>query len=281
MKVLISGINGFIGSHLKDRLMSANYDVIGIHRNLLIDLELLEKFFSFHSPDYILHLGSYGNHFFQTEENQVFLTNVIGTYNMINASLDINYTTFLNFSTTSHNLEAGTFYGSTKSAGEYLVRAFVNKYNKPILNIRPYSVFGEREWNFRFIPTIIEQIKAGQEITVSDVAHDWIFVEDFIDGIFDLLNRGQEMKGKAIGIGTGKRINNLEIAKTLMKVSGKEVKINKGIKRSYEIANHQQIVEGEKRNDEIHYFHFAKTPLEKALKSVYEYTGERLKRIVN
>lgn len=248
------------------------WEMVAIPRNLLEQIDQLRKFVEKERPDYIFHLSAYGNHYFQTEEDLVYKANVEALFNLMEATKRLSFKGFFNFSTTFHNLEAGSFYGSTKAAGEYLVRAYVRKYDLPIVSIRPYSVYGEREWDFRFIPTISRQIKANKPITVSDVSHDWIYVEDFIDGLLESVRNVDELKGKAVGIGTGTRVSNVEIAKTLMEIVGIRVPIINGVKRSYEIAAYSKkiINKDESQRNEVEYFNFAKTPLEVGLKKVYE-----------
>lgn len=270
-KVLISGSNGFIGTHLKNRLISEDYDVFCINRELLYKPVDLKYYLLDTKPDYIFHLAAYGNHYFQFDELSTIKANIECTTNLIESSKYLTYKGLFNFSTTHHNLESSSFYGATKSAGEYLVRAYVQKHNLPIVNIRPYSVYGEYEWNFRFIPTISKQISKGDAITVSDVRHDWIYVEDFIDALMASAKNIDYLVGKSVGIGTGKRISNIEVANTLMKIVGKKVEIKDGIKRSYEIPAYKKKVldlSSSERN-EIEYFNFAKTPLEVGLYKVY------------
>ena len=280
-RFLLSGSHGFIGSNLKKRLVQEGNEVIHIDRQMRLCRPILAEFILETQPDYIIDCAAYGNHYFQTDENECFKANVCGLYNLLDVTRIFKYKGFINLSTTSHNLEASTFYGSTKSAGEYLVRSFVQKYDKPIVNIRPYSVFGENEWDFRFIPTICRQIKAGESITVSNVAHDWIYINDFIDGVMKVLKVVNTYRGISFGIGTGKRIENMEIAEALMTIANKEVPIIEGVKRSYEIANHEKMLEGPRKNDEVKLFQYAKTSLVSALRNVYEYEGERLHRSLN
>lgn len=269
---VISGANGFIGTHLAQKLVLQGLKVIAIPREMLLYPEILSKFLKKCNPNYIYHLAAYGNHYFQTEEIVAYYANVQCLINLIEASRNIPYKAFLNFSTTHHNLEAGSFYGSTKAAGEYIVRAYVRKYNYPIINIRPYSIYGEYEWSFRFIPTICRQIKAGKPIMVSDVSHDWTYVGDFLDGLLCAATNSSILKGKSVGIGTGTRISNIEVAKTLMDTVHKKVDMLEGIKRSYEIAayNEELVNKTEDQRNEIEYFNFARTSMKEALRHIYE-----------
>lgn len=267
-KIVITGAHGFIGSHLRKRL-SSKFDVETPFRSFLYEPRLLKEYLERIQPTAIYHLAAYGNHYFQTEENLIFKANNQALLNLLEASKDIPYRAFLNFSTTHHNLEAGSFYGSTKAGGEYLVRAFVRNFNKPIINIRPYSIYGEREWDFRFIPTISRQIANDEKITVSDVDHDWTYVEDFIDGLLEARKDIKKLTGLSVGIGTGKRVSNLEVAKTLMKAVGKTVHIHSGVKRSYEIAAYGKEMLSNKDKDEV-FLRVDKTPLEIGVKKVYD-----------
>lgn len=278
-KIICTGLNGFIGTHLRRRLEREGHHVIHILHEYLYQPEMLKKAIEATHPDYIIHIAAYGNHYFHSDENMVYKANVEALHNLLNATKDIKYKGFLNFSTTFHNLESSSFYGSTKSAGEYLVRAYVNKYDLPIVNVRPYSIFGECEWEFRFIPTISKQIKEEKAIVVSDVSHDWVYVEDFIDGLLKVKKNVAKLKGRSVGIGTGKRTSNKEIANILMKAVDKYVLIYSGTKREYEIAAYGKEIENKTKaeNDEM-FYNVSKTPLEDALKRVYESPGLWLKR---
>lgn len=277
-RIIISGANGFIGHHLVNRLAEDN-TIIPLTQNLLYGSVMrLEAFLIKEKPDYLFHLAAYGNHYFQTEEDRVIVANLFALSNLLQASMNIKYKGFLNFATTYHNEESGSFYGATKAGGEYLVRAFVNKYKKPIVNIRPYSVFGEYEWDFRFLPTISNQIRQGKEITVSDVSHDWIYVEDFIDGLLFVAREAEFYEGVSVGIGTGSRVSNKYLARMLMRAINKTVPIKAGIKREYEIAAYSKVMNSARDENEILIPSFGKTPLEEALRRVYNSPEKYLKR---
>lgn len=277
-RVLLTGGHGFIGTHLKNRL-KPYYKVDILPRRTLQNKMLLWAWLGSKQYDYIFHLASYGNHSFQVEHDKVYKANVDNLFNLIDATRHMAYKGFFNFSTTHHNLEAGSFYGSTKSAGEYIVRAFVRNYGLKVVNVRPYSVFGEYEWDFRFLPTISRQIANGEPITVSDVTHDWIYVEDFIDGLLSVVKDVNNYVGKSVGIGTGERVSNLFLAQKLMEIVGKTVPILNGVKRSYEIAAYgkELINKTEEEKQEI-FISQTTTPFEVSLKRVYDSSPLWLKR---
>lgn len=274
--IVISGSHGFIATHLINRLAGQN-NINAIPRTLLYQPKQLKIEMEKIQPDYIFHLAASGNHSYQTDNLTTYFANSVAQFNLLEAGLGVPYKAFFNFSTTHHNLEAGSFYGSTKAGGEYLTKAYVRNHHKPIINIRPYSIFGEYEWDFRFIPTISRQIKAGEPITVSDVDHDWTYVEDFIDGLLRIEGNIPELIGKSVGIGSGKRTSNVDIAKLLMKTVGKEVEIKEGVKRQYEIAAYGEELQSVRDKDET-FFKENTTPIEDALSRVYESSDLWLKR---
>lgn len=269
--ILVTGASGFIGSHLHKRLAYEGHAVTPLsHKSLYKEQDRLTKIVKALNPSYIFHLASYGNHYFQTEENKTVAANYMVLNKLLQATKDIEYKAFLNFSTQAYNFDSGSFYGATKAGGEYLVRAYVKQYDLPIVNIRPYSVFGEGEADFRFVPKLCKQIMEGKEITLTNVAHDWIYIDDFIDGLLQVAIDSNKYRGKSVGIGTGIYRNNRYIAKQLQLIIQKEVRIVKEDARSYE--GHTNPIP----TDEITLTRFAKTPIELALRKVYEYEKQRI-----
>lgn len=239
MKALITGSGGFIGKHLSDRLNAQGFQVIGLKRELFSDFNLLNESMQEIKPDYIFHLAAYGNHSTQTDEDMTFSANVIYTYLLLRATANLKYKAFINFGSSSEYgkkatsmheddiLEPITLYGATKGASTLIARYFALKYNKPIATVRPFSVYGEGEADFRFIPTVIRSLNNG---TVMDLAgepkHDWIYIQDFLDGVSTVVNRIEQVKGEAVNIGTGVQYSNFDVVKELERISGKNLKLD-------------------------------------------------------
>jgi nucleoside-diphosphate-sugar epimerase len=226
MKIAISGINGFIGNAIKERFKGDN--VIGIDKSMLLDESALKQLLINEKPHIIFHCASYGNHYDQKSDYQTIMTNVLGTYNMLSASLYVPYIKFYNFSTSSVTLDVETFYSASKKSSEAIANAFKTKYDKPIVNIRPYSVYGEGEADFRFIPKVIKSLVFGEKMNVDENAtHDWIYIQDFIDGLLDGYTE----------IGTGIKTTNIEIIRILENISGKKLRYTKSHLRNYDNNN--------------------------------------------
>lgn len=235
---VISGIGGFIGSNLAGLLIEQGTKVTGIPRDLLSNPEKLQTFLEEVSPNYIFHLAAYGNHHGQDDEDETFSANVIKTYLLLKASLNVGYNAFLNFSTSSvygisdeimkesDALLTDSFYGCTKVAGEYMAKAITKRFEKPICNIRPFSVYGPGEATHRFIPTVIRNIQNDEVIKLyPNAVHDWIYVEDVIEGVFTILSNIERCTGNAVNIGTGRQYSNLDVVDKLKALSKKDPKI--------------------------------------------------------
>lgn len=225
MKILISGINGFLGTHLKKYYPTRN--VRGIDRELLYDYQGLRNFLISEQPNYIFHFASYGNMATQLNPLQTVRANIDSTANMLMASNDIDYSAFLYISTSSvygekthamhetNSLEPKTYYASCKAAAEIIAKAHVEHFNKPVVIVRPFSVYGPGEADFRLIPTIIRCIKNREPMKLAEGKHDWIYIEDFISGLLAILDNINNLKGKAVNIGTGQQWDNYEVLKHL------------------------------------------------------------------
>jgi nucleoside-diphosphate-sugar epimerase len=221
MKTMISGSKGFIGSHLSKRLSDLGHQVIPITQEHLYEPLKLKQIFEKEKPDYIFHLASYGNMANQKDVPMTIFANLIGTFNMLSASAQIPYKKFVSFSTSSVNLPTETYYSASKAGAERLCKAFIDQKKKPILIVRPYSVYGEGEADFRFIPTVCRALVLGEEMSIDpDPVHDWVYVEDFLDILIDNLDSEESL----LEIGTGIATSNREMVMKLVSISGRPIK---------------------------------------------------------
>lgn len=240
-KVAISGISGFIGKHLRQSLEREGNTVIGIDRELLKDQGRLCKALQDVKPDVIVHCAAFGNHGPQIDPQTIFDTNVVGTWNLLMASKDIPYKAFVNCGSSSeygHKSEpmketdlpeTDFLYGASKVSATYLSRAFSKTYNKPITTIRPFSVYGEGEASFRFIPTIVKHMVNKTEMPfVSYPQHDWIYIEDVIQAFQQVIHNIDKVKGQVVNVGTGIATTNKEVATIMSYVTEKSVKTKEG-----------------------------------------------------
>lgn len=194
-----------------------------VSQELLYQPNELEKFFKKEKPDYIFHLASYGNHSNQQDINMTVFANIIGTWNMLVASKDIDYKGFIQFGSSSEYgkknlpmnegdvLDPDTFYAASKAGATHLVQTFCKVTGKPTVVVRPFSVYGQGEADFRFIPTIIRSRLKNQAMDFIEGYHDWIYVSDFIEGVITVTDNIDKVLGKVVNIGSGKMASNSDI----------------------------------------------------------------------
>lgn len=213
MNYYITGAGGFIGKHLVKYLKDRGDSVFGEDDNI--------------NGEYtVIHLSAYGNHYHQTNTDEVINANITQLINLIsNCKPDPMLIKFYNFSTSSVTLKHQTLYSATKLVGEKIIESL----NDPrFVNVRPYSVYGPGEADHRFIPTIIRCLKSGEQMPLDeDAVHDFIHVEDFIEAMF---NGHTE-------IGSGEQTSNLGIVNMLQDISGKLLNYWPRLLRKYDTTD--------------------------------------------
>lgn len=277
--VLITGANGFIGMHLAKYLIEKGYKVAALPRVYLSEPVAMERYIKEVNPKYIFHLAAYGNQTHQDDLDETIYTNVIKTYSILRASLDVDYEAFINVSSSSvygyktvpmaesMSLECKDPYGCTKAAGEYITKAFAF-HDKPVVNVRPFSVYGGGEQEHRLIPRIIKCLNDPTDTLKlnPDSVHDWVYVEDFIEGMMVVAENVCRFCGKDVNIGTGRQTSNEMVYEILSEIAGKDATI--------------EIVDGNKNDKKCwkastsflkEYGFETKTSLETGLLKTYEY----------
>ena len=237
MKAVVTGSHGFIGKKLVDFLNSKEIEVFPLHHSKLHHEKDLREELTIIRPDIIFHFAAYGNHAHQSEVKGIFEGNIINTFNLLVAIKDLPIKGFVNVGSSSEYGKKGgpmaesdlpetdTLNGASKVATTYLSRAFAKQLNKPIVTIRPFSVFGEEEAHFRFIPRIIRSLLKSEQFELDpEPKHDWIYIQDFLNGVFFVLSNISSLQGEVINIGTGKQYSNLQVVRELETISKKILK---------------------------------------------------------
>jgi len=209
MRSIVSGASGFIGKHLCRRLEQLKHEVVRLKQ-----WDTYDKSF-----DYFFHLAGYGNHSHLTNINEIKKANIDLLWVYLQNTKNIDYKAFVNFSTSSVTLPVQTMYSATKKAGEELCKVFSDEYKKPIISIRPYSIFGPGEADFRFIPTVIRSIVQNEELRLDpSPAHDWMYVEDFVNAVIFCTEYYTKITQWAIPVGTGLQTTNNRIVRIISKI---------------------------------------------------------------
>ena len=208
----------------------------------LLDKKQLTKIVNKINPNFIIHLATYSNYRNQTDTEEMIDINIKGTLNLLLASKNIDYKLFINTGSSSEYgiknnpmketdlLEPISFYAATKASVTFLCQAFAKEYQKPIITLRPFSVYGPFEEEKRFIPTIIKAVVENKliKLTPGNQRRDFIYIEDIIDIYIKSLSCGKKLSGQILNMGTGIEYTNDEVIQTLFKETNKKVKIEKG-----------------------------------------------------
>ena len=218
-KVLITGADGFIGSHLTEYLMDKGYEgVDGVfHLAALIAIP-----FSYHSPD------SYVD------------TNIKGTLNVLQAARDLNLERVLITSTSEvygtaqyvpidekHPYQGQSPYSATKIGADRLAESFYRSFGLPVTIVRPFNTFGPRQSARAVIPTIITQLLAGkEEISLGSLTptRDFNYVKDTANGFYEIA-RSDRTIGEEINIATQREISIGDLAHELIRQINPEARI--------------------------------------------------------
>ncbi|MBI2613586.1 MAG: NAD-dependent epimerase/dehydratase family protein [Candidatus Levybacteria bacterium] len=261
--VLITGGAGFIGANLVNKLLDLGYKNINLlirnstdlkrlknvlpkirlHEVDLLDKDELKTIVEKINPSIIIHLATYSAYRDHTAALEMIEVNIKGTMNLLISSKDINYKIFINTGSSSEYgikenpmkeddiLEPISFYAATKASATLLCQVFSKEHQKPIVTLRPFSVFGPHEEEKRFIPIIIKAAiqRHPIKLTSGTQRRDFVYIKDVVDIYIKTISKGKELSGQILNMGTGLEFTNDEVVEKLFKVTGKKVKIEKGV----------------------------------------------------
>ncbi len=263
-KVLITGADGFIGSHLTEALVRAGYDVrafvlynsfnsYGWLDHCAPDVKGRFEVFSGDVRDpngvrtamrdcgSVLHLAAliaipYSYHSPDTYVD----TNIKGTLNVVQAARDLGLGLVIHTSTSEvygtarfvpiteeHPLQGQSPYSASKIGADQIAMSFHSSFGTPVIIVRPFNTYGPRQSARAVIPTIITQIAAGRrEISLGAVhpTRDFNFVSDTVAGFLAALRCPQAV-GEVINIGSNFEISIGETAQTIAQVMGAQIRI--------------------------------------------------------
>lgn len=257
-KYLITGASGFVGSVLLRKLTSNRYNIhiilrkesntwrigdilskVKIHYSDLSDVKELTRIIKKIKPDIIFHLATHGAYSYQEDANKIINTNILGTWNLLQACNEINYELFVNTGSSSEYgfkkyamretdiLKPASYYAVTKCAQTLLCTHIAKQEDRPIVMIRPFSIYGPFEEPRRFIPTLMKNLYFKKEMNLvsPDTARDYIYVDDIIDA-FLTINELKKHKGECFNIGTGIQSTIKDVVEAAVKVTGRNTKFN-------------------------------------------------------
>ena len=267
-KILVTGADGFIGSHLTEILASQGHKVKALsmynsfnYWGWLENIELTENIEVVSGDirdlhfcreitkgvDLIYHLAALIGipYSYQAPESYVD-TNIKGTVNICQAATDNKISRIIHTSTSEvygtaqyvpidekHPLQAQSPYSASKIAADAMAMSYFNAFGLPVTIARPFNTYGPRQSARAIIPTIISQLSSGnEEVQLGDLTptRDFTYVEDTCRG-FLALTDSDETVGETINIGSNSEISIGELFILIKKLMGKDVEVHSDKKR--------------------------------------------------
>jgi len=250
-QVLITGADGFIGSHLTEMLLASNYRVRALsyynsfnhwgwlegisHENLeIISGDIRDPFFCENitkDTDIIFHLAALiAIPYSYSAPGSYVETNITGTLNICQAAMKNKVEKILVTSTSEvygtalyspidekHPKQAQSPYSASKIGADALALSFFNSFGLPVVIVRPFNTFGPRQSARAIIPTLISQIAGGlQEIKMGSTlpTRDFSFVKDTCKGFLKIAECDAAV-GQEINISSNSEISIGELFKTI------------------------------------------------------------------
>jgi len=258
---LVTGADGFIGSHLTEMLVTKGYQVRALSQyNSFNDWGWLEdvnckdqieivtgdirdphycKYIT-QDIDVVFHLAALiAIPYSYVAPDSYVDTNIKGTLNICQAAKENGNIRLIHTSTSEvygtaqyvpidekHPLQPQSPYSATKIAADAMAMSFYNTFELPVTIARPFNTYGPRQSARAVIPTIITQIANGmKEIKLGDVSptRDFNYVEDTCRGFISLSESDQAV-GQTINIGSNFEISIGDTLNIIKKLMGKDVK---------------------------------------------------------
>ena len=256
-RVLITGADGFIGSHLTEMLVKQGASVTALSLyNSFNDWGWLENTGCLgqikvvcgdvRDPnfcrditkdiDVVFHLAALiAIPYSYVAPDSYVATNITGTLNMLQAARDNGVKRFLHTSTSEvygtaryvpineeHPLQPQSPYSATKIGADAVAMSFYNTFDLPLTIVRPFNTYGPRQSARAVIPTIITQLIGGAASIKLGSLHptrDFNYVEDTCRG-FIALAESEASIGKTINIGSNKEISVGDLVHLIAEITG-------------------------------------------------------------
>ena len=263
-KVLVTGSDGFIGSHLVQNLLNEDCEVRAfvyynsfnswglledVQKDRLNNIEVvsgdirdpfkLRK--AIEGIDVVFHLAALIGipYSYQAPDSYVD-TNIKGTLDVLQACMDCNVSSVVITSTSEvygtakyvpidekHPLQPQSPYSASKISADAIAESFYRSFDLPVVIARPFNTYGPGQSVRAVIPTIITQLLCGSKDVKLGSLHptrDLNYVDDICRG-FIAIAKCEEAIGKVINIGSGDEISIKDLASLIIKLTGKDARV--------------------------------------------------------
>lgn len=263
-KILVTGADGFIGSHLTEELMKQGYNVRAfVNYNSFNSWGWLDQA----SPEIKLNLDVFAGdirdphgvkeamkgcshvlnlaaliaipYSYHSPDTYVD-TNIKGTLNVVQAARELELEKVVHTSTSEvygtaqyvpidekHPLQGQSPYSATKIAADQMALSFYRSFDTPVSIIRPFNTYGPRQSARAVIPTIIGQLASGKttiQLGAVSPTRDFNYVKDTVNGFISVMNR-EESIGEVINIGSNYEVSIGETAEMIADIMSVQLTI--------------------------------------------------------
>jgi len=254
-RVLITGVAGFVGSHLAERIHSLGLKVVGLDdfsggyiENLsslkkskqfelvkgdILNLKDLSK--AFKGVGSVFHLAAQSSVLKSTEDPiRDFELNVQGTLNVLECARkgDVGTVVFASSSTVygnatlptleNHPLRPISNYGASKAAAEAYCRSYGTLYGLKTASLRYFNIFGPRSRKgvmFDFLQKLQKDNRRLEVLGTGNQMKDYRYIDDVVDATLLVASQGK-LVGEAYNVGSGKSYTVKELAKRMLEILG-------------------------------------------------------------
>lgn len=263
-KVLVTGADGFIGSHLTEELVKQGYAVKAfayynsfnswgwldtLPKEIMNEIEIFTGDVrdpngvkeAMKGMEEVYHLAALIAIPFSYHSPDTYVdTNIKGTLNVLQAARELETSRILITSTSevygtaqyvpideNHPFQGQSPYSATKIGADRLAESFYRSFNLPISIVRPFNTYGPRQSARAVIPTIITQLLAGkEEIELGSLTptRDFNFVKDTANGFIEIAKSNNTI-GEEINVATQQEISIEQLATELIQQINPNAKI--------------------------------------------------------
>ncbi len=268
-KVLVTGAEGFIGSHLTERLVALGAEVKALvmynsfntwgwidtfrpgEKNKLHiicadirEADLLKS--TLKDIDIVFHLAALiAIPYSYVSPSSYIKTNIEGTLNLLQAARDHGVEKFLHTSTSEvygtaqyvpidekHPLQGQSPYSASKIGADMIAESFYRSFDLPVTTVRPFNTYGPRQSMRAIIPTLIVEMLSNDKIQLGSLhpIRDFTYVSDTVEGFLKTAET-DDINGEVINLGSAQGISIGKLAEKLMKMMNKKITIESEGKR--------------------------------------------------
>lgn len=263
-KILVTGSDGFIGSHLVESLVRLGFsvkafvlynsfnswgwldqcdkDVKGNFEVILGDIRdpfLVKQ--AMKGCDYVLHLAALiAIPYSYSSPDSYIDTNIKGTLNVLQAARDLGIKRVIHTSTSEvygtarfvpiteeHPLQGQSPYSATKIGADQLASSFYSSFGVPIVICRPFNTYGPRQSARAIIPTVITQILSGKnKIQLGSLTptRDFNYVKDTVSGFIQIL-KSDNGHGEVVNIGSNYEVSIGDTVNLIADILGLKIEV--------------------------------------------------------